>query len=289
MFKFYNEIILKKFEKDGFVVIDLLDLNTTDEVQDLFNLYEKDHNNEDVNLFSSLDNNNLQLHLTIENRLSSLVLPHLKKVIKEFDYVYSTFLVKRASINNSTPFHQDPTLIEAQNEVSANVWIALENSSPKNGSLYFIPGSHKIIDSLVVTPDFYSYYYKIQNKLSFFKKDISLKKGQAVIFNNKLIHGANPNTSNNDRISPVLSIKSPNTNLCYYYLEKKEIIGTVDKYYLNKSDYSLIEKNQKPITYLKKTTFKYQFKTISYKFFLQKMFIDRPIFTMKALAKSIFK
>jgi len=289
MIEFKNKSLQASFEKNGFAVLNLLDNQAIELLIERYKDLETLHNNKDPYLFSTLDNENLNLSKNVETIIQDVCLPKINQELRHFDYLFSTYLIKKTSQNNPTPFHQDPTLVDNKESISANIWIALEDTAINKGSLRFIPGSHRIIDSLVVTPDFYTYYHTFQHKLKHYCVDIQLKKGQAVIFNNKLVHGAYANNSGKDRIAAVVAVKSTSSPWCYHYLANKEKEGLVEKYYLNKDFYSTIKKNERPQSFLKKESFNFQFPSISYREFQLFMIKNYPKLAFKALVKSLFK
>jgi hypothetical protein len=286
---FLKKQLQATFEKDGFVVFDLLNGKEVEELQAHYERLKKLHVNPDQTLFSSLDNDNPALGREVEQAIQSVCLPPIKREIAEFDYLFSTFLIKKSAENNPTPFHQDPTLIDEEPALSANLWIALEDTHENNGALRFVPGSHRITETLVVTPDFYTFYHEYPHKLSPYCVDVKLKKGQAVIFNNKLVHGAYPNESGKDRIAAVVALKSKNSPWCYYYMPNKAIEGSVEKYYLNKAHYSEIKKNHRPESYIDKEIIQHKFPVVSFRSFQKFMFQNYPSLAIKALFKSILK
>ena len=55
----------------------------------------------------------------------------------------SAIFCKRGSGGNATPWHQDGTYWPIRPLVACSVWISIDHSTPENGCLRIIPGTHK--------------------------------------------------------------------------------------------------------------------------------------------------
>lgn len=82
------------------------------------------------------------------------------------------------------------------------VWVALEDIDSDNGPLFYYPGSHKLPDfnmNDIGLPSSYDYYPKYEDFIEalalshgFEKKELYIKKGQALIWSANLLHGGSP-------------------------------------------------------------------------------------------------
>ncbi len=107
---------------------------------------------------------------------------------------------KSAGVDFGSPWHQDYTYWKGANKYS--VWIALDDATPENGCLKFIPGSHK---SLVSHGGKDVEGVGFTNRLR--PEDIDeskavvvpARKGTAVFFHDLTLHASFANTSGKDR------------------------------------------------------------------------------------------
>ena len=111
------------------------------------------------------------------------------------------------------PWHQDNTYWPMKPEINATAWVTLGETFPENGCLQVIAGSH-----MTAYPhDF------IPGEASSFSKGISpecisslggptilsMSSGQGVFFNESMIHGSEPNTSETPRVAFSLRYTTP--------------------------------------------------------------------------------
>ena len=115
----------------------------------------------------------------------------------------SHFICKPAGIGKRVPWHEDSAYWAHYNISPMNVltvWLAIDESSPENGCMQVIPGSHLTADS--------TYEDLSENDHSVFSTEIKndqfdestavdcvLKPNQASLHHGKLIHGSHANNS----------------------------------------------------------------------------------------------
>ncbi|MFN0041599.1 MAG: phytanoyl-CoA dioxygenase family protein [Alphaproteobacteria bacterium] len=114
----------------------------------------------------------------------------------------SSFRFKRAHSPSYAGWHQDTMYIKV--EPAVTFWLAFTEAGPENGGMRVIPGSHR--GTLLPHRD-------TQDKNSILTRgqyitvpvdetkavDVSLRPGEAAIFNHNLIHGSKGNPSNRPR------------------------------------------------------------------------------------------
>jgi hypothetical protein len=234
------------FEKDGYTLVNLL---SEEEVQALRALY---FSNKEAHLLvkdkmhSTSDTHNTDLILAVDAAIKDIVLPKAAKVLKEFDVLLGGFLVKEAGMGSETGFHQDPTLVDDPKYVSANIWISLQDTNFQNGNLQLVKGSHRMVDCLVVTPQFPVFYDSFRSILPQYATNVPVKAGQAIVLNNKLIHGASANQTDVERLAVVMAIKSKAAAWTFHYLEPGKDFTEIEKYAIDLQAFASLEKNQRP-------------------------------------------
>ncbi|HXH17776.1 MAG TPA: phytanoyl-CoA dioxygenase family protein [Chitinophagales bacterium] len=104
---------------------------------------------------------------------------------------------------NVVPPHQDWTFVDEKVSSSINIWIPLTDVNKENGAYHVIEGSHR-----------WEFTYRGSNIPSACKgmqynfddlKYIPLSKGEAIIYDHRLIHATPPNVSGSARIAIVLN------------------------------------------------------------------------------------
>jgi len=122
-----------------------------------------------------------------------------------------TIFGKPALHGKITPWHQDGDYYPIEPLETLTVWISLDGSTPENGCMRFIPGSHR--DHRV-----YSHHFEHRDDYTLAQviddgqvdldlaRDIVLEPGQISLHDVYLVHGSGPNLSDRRRMGLVLRI-----------------------------------------------------------------------------------
>jgi ectoine hydroxylase-related dioxygenase (phytanoyl-CoA dioxygenase family) len=120
-----------------------------------------------------------------------------------------TILGKPARIGKATPWHQDGDYYPIEPLETCTVWISLDGSTPEQGCMRYIPGSHK-------KHRVYSHHFEHRDNYTLAQviddgqvdlnlaRDILLKRGQISLHDVYLVHGSEPNLSDKRRMGQVL-------------------------------------------------------------------------------------
>ncbi len=234
------------FERDGFVVTDLLN---TAEVADLKAFYmerQAAHMSIADKMHSTNDTEKLDLILEVDYKLKEVILPKVDLLLESYDVLLGSYLVKEIGDGSETGFHQDPTMVDQQHYTSGNVWVALQDTDSHNGNLRVVKGSHRMIDTLIATPNCPVSYGSFRHRLLEFSTEIPVKAGQAIVLNHKMIHGATANHSNNERIAAIIAIKSKAAKWRFLYLEPGNSNNQIEDYRIDTQSFASLLKNQRP-------------------------------------------
>ncbi len=112
----------------------------------------------------------------------------------------SSFFAKPARVGTRTPWHQDGEYWPIRPLATCSVWIALDDATPENGCLRFLPGSHKRAElashhfndaSDIALPLELDAQHVDETKAV----DLTLKAGQMSLHDVYLMHGSEANRS----------------------------------------------------------------------------------------------
>jgi ectoine hydroxylase-related dioxygenase (phytanoyl-CoA dioxygenase family) len=153
-------------------------------------------------------------NLRLSNLLKEIVMPALQKSFSDFDFFIGGFMVKEANTAGVLPLHQDWNITDESQYTSLQIWIPVDLSYPGNGGMFVLPMSHRFFQNYrsgsygipdMPTEDFIRPYLA----------DMIIPPGQALVFHNSLFHASYPNTSDQNRISAIISIYKKNAPLTY--------------------------------------------------------------------------
>ena len=116
----------------------------------------------------------------------------------------SSFFAKPARIGTRTPWHQDGEYWPIRPLATCSVWIAIDASTPENGCLRVIPGSHRAKELAPhdINDDPENALSRELRESAFDEstaQDIVLEPGQVSLHDVYLYHGSEPNRSDNPR------------------------------------------------------------------------------------------
>jgi len=133
------------------------------------------------------------------------ILDMVSQVIGEdFALWNMSFFAKPAQVGSKTPWHQDGEYWPMRPLSTCTVWLALDDSTPENGCLRIIPGSHKesrlrrhytnMAPGLALNLELVSEEFDEAEAV-----DLTLKTGRISLHDVYLVHGSEANRTANPR------------------------------------------------------------------------------------------
>jgi ectoine hydroxylase-related dioxygenase (phytanoyl-CoA dioxygenase family) len=223
---FKNEKIQSDFETDGYCKIPLLSQEDVAKCLKFAeeHILDQPIDNTDYGMYVSLDEEKGKKY-KITEFVKSVVAPKLHDHIVDFQIHLGGYLIKAPDKTTYTFPHQDWTFVDNETDaVSATIWISLYDIGPENGTLGFLKGSHKKLNHTIGSPSpavmtpAQGMETEIFRKLTF----ESVKAGEALVFNNKTIHAALPNSSDIYRTAIGIGITPKNSSLYHYFLDPSD-------------------------------------------------------------------
>lgn len=229
---FYDLELQKKFDKDGYVIIDLLD---PEQVQSFIRQYydlesmrggmrkeydvQFDDQKEITYEFTFIDSN-IDYKKTVFNKVVETFKPLVDKYLIDYQPIIANYIHK-TSQKGEVPMHQNWAFVDEWKHTSISVWCPLVDSNEQNGTLQVVPGSHKRF-APVRGP-------LIPWELEHLKKEIieeymvpmNLKAGQALILDDSIIHYSAPNMTDGLRLAIQLIMIPPGTPSIHYHMTEE--------------------------------------------------------------------
>ena len=189
----------QKLNEDGYTVVDFLDEET---VRIFKNEYNLRFGNIDrtPGRFTTLQHTNAIVKKEIHDFIVKNVDASMRKYFQDFIIPVSQFYTKKAFTSGDIDLHADSSLlINHQLEPHYAIWVPLIDVNSGNGTLTVVPKSHRI-NRAFFAASLGGYHQDHLEWLRQFEVPITLKAGQAVIFDNNLLHNSTANTSAFDRL-----------------------------------------------------------------------------------------
>ncbi len=222
---FLNPEIEINLKEKGYLVLDLF---TSDELKQLDSLSKSKRSDLE---FSGLSYSLMQSDNTEKEKLgteiSKIIESKLNLLLNHFQVFGASYIVKMANGKEEFSLHQDWSYTDEQKyEDCYTIWIPLQNTTPENGCMYVLPGSHKFFNNYRSATLETSRISVLENsELSDTAIPLEMKRGEVLFFKQALFHGSFPNKSSNDRVCAVAIIKNKNVPLYYYQkANEKEVL-----------------------------------------------------------------
>jgi ectoine hydroxylase-related dioxygenase (phytanoyl-CoA dioxygenase family) len=212
--------IQASFAQNGYVKLPLLDAAEVQELKRLFvETIGEEVDNTDYGMYISLEETDVDFKTSIIKQVSATLLPRVQNHFLDCKSHLGSFLVKASGINSYTYPHQDWTFVDTPN-YSVTVWVALVDTDRNNGALGFVRGSHRFFNRSLGSPSpyFATFTQGHEDLLYEYLEFVPLKAGEAVVFDNRTIHGAPPNLSGSNRIAVAIGMTPAEAPLYHYYL-----------------------------------------------------------------------
>lgn len=129
-------------------------------------------------------------------KVSSIFQSKLKASFSDVKPIYATLIHKQDRQDSVIGLHQDWSVVDESRFSAFNVWCPLQTMPNENGCLRLVSGSHKKYQNIrgQNIPDiFVEEYLELEKNL----QTVVVEPGDALVFNQRLIHTANPNLSGN--------------------------------------------------------------------------------------------
>lgn len=169
-------------------------------------------------------NQSLDYRLMASDVIKQTAAPYLERYLKDYKTYMGSFIVKHADKNSELGVHQDMTLVDESRFMGINIWSPLCDTTPENGALYLIPGSHRLIPTYR-NSNIQNIYEKHYDLIKRYMKPVYMKAGEAIIFDNSILHFSPPNRSDKIRIATNVFIthQDATITICYHDKEKHKI------------------------------------------------------------------
>jgi hypothetical protein len=227
---FTAQDLQRQYEAQGYVSFPLLPPEVVREVAEGYarlTLEDKYGIGYKVSLYSA----DLETRHTAREFLIDSIFPALEPFLADRYPYMATYLVKEPT-GRPIPPHQDWSHCDETIDDSIMCWIPLCDVDEENGGLGFIDGSHRYFDYLRVFPyqvarsPIDEHGARLMSYLSF----PAMRAGDAVIFNNRTIHGSLANQTAGRRTALSFALHPKGEPLVAYYLKPGSNASTVLRY-----------------------------------------------------------
>lgn len=218
---FKNDVLNKCFLNDGFIV--LYNFFNEIEISNLTEIYLNNLPNCNKTFYTTQWITDREYKKGIYSLINSVINEKMLQLFKNYRSVYSYFMVKHPNDKTFSHIHQDWSIIDESQYIGINSWIPLIDVNSNNGAISVFPKSHKKYikpRGSNIELDYYSNYQALEKEKNI---TLSLKKGDLLLFDNRLLHATCNNKSDKTRVAVGNIIIPNNASITHYYTKDKQI------------------------------------------------------------------
>jgi hypothetical protein len=197
MLKMFRDPSLQEsFEKNGFVVVPFY---SEEEVAELKQLYYRLHPKDEKGFFPSTFSKDKTYRIVADQEIKRIGSRAMDKYLEDIKVICGSFIVKSPGPESAMCVHQDMTLVDESKYTGINIWVPLIQLTDENGAIEVLPGSHRIFPTYrgSTIPGIYD---EVSEQIKPYLQKLYLKPGEAVFFDQSIIHYSAANLSDEIRI-----------------------------------------------------------------------------------------
>ncbi len=175
-------------------------------------------------MFYSVYSQDLAYREQIHQEVQQILQPTLDKWFKGYKNVINSYVIKLPGRASEFSIHQDTTALDETRFSPLSVWIPLQDISEENGAMCMAPGTHKLF-SPYRGISFPFPFAKANETVRRYLEPVTLKAGEAVVFDPRVLHNSLPNLSDSPRIALICGIfpEEARFNICFKENPEAEI------------------------------------------------------------------
>lgn len=220
---FHDRKLERRFRRDGFVVVDFAERQ---ELTRLLDAYYATDSGITTGYYASLHSRDGEYKVSVDQTIRSSLWNRLDSMLVDHEPIVGAFMVKHQGDGSWVPPHQDWIVTDERAGGAVNCWFPLTPLDPDVGYMSVLPGSHRYLKGLRGSPSFPTEVGPICEVIAKdFLQPVPLELGQAIIYENRLLHGTPVNRSQSTRVCAYLSAMPRGASRVHYHLRGD---GTVE-------------------------------------------------------------
>jgi hypothetical protein len=229
---FKDKELQSQFYELGYVIVPFIEEKT---VHNLLSSYKTYYPEGVQGFFSTIFTNNKDHRAGVNATIKENCLDKINSLFEDYKIMFSIFIVKAPDEKSELIMHQDMTLVDESRFSGVNIWCPLIDLNAENGAIQLIPKSHRFYNTYRGSslPNIYD---DVKQEIKQLMQPMYLKKGEAVIFDQSIIHYSPVNRSDKERpvINTFITSKEAHIQICYW---DKDTYGTNVELFDQKDDF----------------------------------------------------
>lgn len=217
---FHEPHLQEIFEKNGYVVIDFINPESIIEINKAYNTLMPDDGFKPRNsrYHCTFVDTNIEYKKKVNQLFRQYFDSLLDKTLIDYELLTGNLYVKQPGCGEFE-VHQNWDLVDQKLHTALTIWVPLQDTDSHNGTIEVVAGSNKINSNISTL---HSGYFFRNFEAALKKKylqPVDLKMGQAIIFDDNLIHYSKGNSSDKPRKAIQLECMPKEAELIFYYVD----------------------------------------------------------------------
>lgn len=215
---FKDDEIQSRFERDGYVI---LPFYNQEEIDSLTELYHELHPKNEQGFFPSTFSSDKNYRLSADAKIRAACQRSAEKYLCDYKMVCGAYIVKNPSPDSGMCVHQDMSLLDESKYTGINIWATLTDLNVENGTIFVLKGSHRLFPTYrgSTIPEFFE---EVSEEILDYLEPVIIKAGEAVFFDQSIIHYSPPNYSDKIRIVTNTYFTHKDAQYRTYYYNKEK-------------------------------------------------------------------
>lgn len=211
--------ILKSTELDkmlltnGFVVVPFL---TEKEVDDLVTFYFANHSSSKEGMYATAHVPDIAFRMKMNDFIKKVFSRAIDEYFEHCNPLGGSFIAKGKGAKGTLQPHQDWNIVDEDLFRSFNIWVPLVDLNEKNGAIKILPQSHSWLKTYR-SANIGSIFQDFNDLLWEKTLPLYMKKGEALIYDHRLLHASSENVSDELRLAAVYGIIPSEAEMYYYH------------------------------------------------------------------------
>lgn len=234
-----DEAMQQQIADKGYVIVDLDDPTIADKLEAIYKTHHK-VKPENGGMFYSVYSLDTDYRKAVHDDVGEVLQPFFDKWLTDYKSVLNSFIIKHPGPRSEFNLHQDSTGLNEWKDSPLSFWMPLQDTTIANGCMWFVPGSQKWF-SPYRGISFNAMFDEHKDLLQPYLVPIELKKGQALFFDNRIVHLSGTNESDQARAIIMSGIFPSDVNIISCYRDTA-VDGPLE-IYQQEEDYLIQGKN----------------------------------------------
>lgn len=218
---FKNNETQLSFEKNGYVVLDLLEDSTIFKFK---KLYQRVKPLFIWQTFSNIYSCEKEINKSISNNIHAEINNKIEDLFCDCDFIAACFISKGTGNMTKVNLHQDWMITDEEKYFSLALWIPLQDTDVHNGAITLIKGSHKWFKT-IRSHQIPSVYVNLKSILQEKLETIKMKKGQVLVYAQNIFHGSWSNQSFTQRVAVNITVMHKNAPRLFFFQSKDKAMS----------------------------------------------------------------